>query len=161
MWTFTAKTGIILCVGRQSHDLYVSKLVPITCKLSKATLTTGAHCQEVSMWTCYAFQNNKQASVLVLKLKEMHLKYNLWKSMWGMQQYSYFLDNQRSPLLSMKQTASFVLFQGDQAPARTKWGLTALFGISFSLNSHTLKIVRILFKWPIQVHSPYHLSALK
>lgn len=63
-----------------------------------------------------------------------------------MQQYSYFLDNQRSPLLSMKQTASFVLFQGDQAPARTKWGLTALFGISFSLNSHTLKIVRILFK---------------
>lgn len=67
MWTFTTKTGIILYIGRQSHDLHVSKLVPITCKLSKATLTTGAHCQEVSMWTCSSSQNNKQAAVLVLK----------------------------------------------------------------------------------------------
>lgn len=71
MWTFTTKTGIILCIGRQSHDLHISKPVCIMRKLSKAALTTGAHCHEVSMWTCSAFQNNKQASILILKLKEM------------------------------------------------------------------------------------------
>lgn len=70
MWTSTTKTDIILCVGRQSYDLHVSKQVSITRELSKATSTTGAHYQEILMWTCSAFQNNKQASIVVLKLKE-------------------------------------------------------------------------------------------
>lgn len=70
MWTFTIKTGIIFCTRRPSRHPCMSKLICAMRKLPTETETTDAHCQQVSIWPCSAFQDNNQPSVLIHKLKK-------------------------------------------------------------------------------------------